>query len=273
MKSFKQFLSEEEARQGKLLTNKGTAQDFRNPKKIPFTGTDPTPTQSSSGSPEESKVPKVSPGQMEIPSGKPPKGTKTKVSGSKVRGAATDPWKQFPKKPKQQLGMPKTGPSSSLPGRTLAPAGGTTARPALPAAGETGRTPAQLNQIATERQARRAAEQAAKEAKKVKGGALALRPQGSSSIVPSGASSAAKEAEKAAAKTATKTAGKGILKTLGRVAGPASAALDVADEKSKGSGWVRSLAKGAAVAAGGALGGAAGSAVAPGAGTVAGAVG
>jgi hypothetical protein len=162
MKSFNQFLSEEEARQGKLLTNKGTAQDFRNPKKIPFTGTDPTPTPSSSGSSEAPKAPKVSPGQMEIPSGKPPTGTTTKVSGSKVRGAAT--------------------------------------------------------------------------------------------------------------KAATKTAGKGILKTIGKVAGPAAAALDVADERSKGSGWARSLAKGAVVAAGGAAGGAAGSVAGP-VGTVGGAVG
>ena len=90
--------------------------------------------------------------------------------------------------------------------------------------------------------------------------------------LPSGASSAAKEAEKAAAKAATKTVGKGVLKTLGKIAGPASAALDVADEKSKGSGWARSLAKGAVVAAGGALGGAAGTAAGP-VGTVGGAVG
>ena len=88
-------------------------------------------------------------------------------------------------------------------------------------------------------------------------------------LPPSATSSAAKETQKAA----TKTAGKGILRTLGRVAGPASAALDVADERSKGSGWARSLAKGAIVAAGGALGGAAGSAVAPGAGTLVGATG
>ena len=88
-------------------------------------------------------------------------------------------------------------------------------------------------------------------------------------LPPSAASSAAKESQKAAAKTV----GKGIFKTLGRVAGPASAALDVADERSKGSGWARSLAKGAIVAAGGALGGAAGSAVAPGAGTLVGATG
>jgi hypothetical protein len=85
---------------------------------------------------------------------------------------------------------------------------------------------------------------------------------------PSGTSSAAKETQKAA----TKTAGKGILRTIGRVAGPAAAALDVADERSKGSGWARSLAKGAVVAAGGALGGAGGSVAGP-VGTVAGATG
>lgn len=75
-----------------------------------------------------------------------------------------------------------------------------------------------------------------------------------------------------ATKAATKTAGKGILKGLGRVVGPASAVLDVADERSKGSGWLRSLAKGAVVAAGGAAGGAGGSVAGP-VGTVAGAVG
>ena len=102
-------------------------------------------------------------------------------------------------------------------------------------------------------------------------------PKPSSSSAASSAAkqvekSAAKEAEKVVAKTAAKTAGKGILKGLGKIAGPASALLDVADEKAKGSGWLRSLAKGATVAAGGALGGTAGSAVGP-AGTVAGAVG
>jgi len=63
-----------------------------------------------------------------------------------------------------------------------------------------------------------------------------------------------------------------VARVAGKIAGPAAAALDVADERSKGSGWVRSLAKGAAVAAGGALGGAAGSVVGP-VGTVAGATG
>jgi len=85
----------------------------------------------------------------------------------------------------------------------------------------------------------------------------ALRPQGS----PGSA---------AVTNTATRATGKGILKGLGRVVGPASAALDVADERSKGSGWLRSLAKGAVVAAGGAAGGAAGSVAGP-VGTVVGA--
>jgi hypothetical protein len=62
------------------------------------------------------------------------------------------------------------------------------------------------------------------------------------------------------------------LRIAGRVAGPAAAAIDVAAEKSKGSGWARSLAKGAVTAAGGALGGAAGSVAGP-VGTVAGGVG
>jgi len=62
------------------------------------------------------------------------------------------------------------------------------------------------------------------------------------------------------------------LKVAGKIAGPAAAALDVADERAKGSGWARSLAKGAVVAAGGALGGAAGSVAGP-VGSVGGAVG
>lgn len=98
-------------------------------------------------------------------------------------------------------------------------------------------------------------------------------PSGSKpKALPSGASSAAKEAEKVVTKTATKSVGKGILRAAGKIAGPASAALDVADERSKGSGWARSLAKGAVVAAGGALGGAGGSVAGP-VGTVGGAVG
>ena len=73
MKSFSQFLqesylNEEEARQGSLMTRSGKPQDFRNPKKTPFTATDPTPTPASrrlpAGAPE---APKASTGQLEIP--------------------------------------------------------------------------------------------------------------------------------------------------------------------------------------------------------------
>ena len=249
MKTFNQFLNEcylsEEEVQGRLLTNRGTAQNFRNPKRIPFTGTDPTPTPASrrlpAGSPEG---PRTSPGQMEIPEPKT-----TKVPGSKVRG--------------------ETG-NSGTPGRSPRPYSGTTSPAARvePAGGANpqqepvspSRTKAELENILASRRAAREAAQKAKDST-----ALALRPQ----VSPG---SAAKEAEKAAAKTATKATGKSILKGLGRVVGPASAALDVADERSKGSGWLRSLAKGAVVAAGGAAGGAAGSVAGP-VGTVVGAGG
>jgi hypothetical protein len=101
------------------------------------------------------------------------------------------------------------------------------------------------------------------------GGPLA---KAASQEASAGAKAATNAVAKEAEKAAVKTAGKGILRGLGKIAGPASAVLDVADEKAKGSGWLRSLAKGATVAAGGALGGTAGTAAGP-VGTVAGAVG
>lgn len=110
-------------------------------------------------------------------------------------------------------------------------------------------------------------------AERLKNAAAGSGPSGRTIVTPPPSSGvAAKEAEKAAARTAARVTGKGILRAAGRIVGPASAALDVADERSKGSGWARSLAKGAAVAAGGALGGAAGSVAGP-VGTVGGAVG
>ena len=168
-----------------------------------------------------------------------PQGTTTTVPGSNLRGETSG------RSPKPYSGT--TSPSARV-----EPAGSGNSQQ-TPEKSAPSRTPADLQNTLADRRAKRAAEQAAKTAK---GGELALRPQGSSS----------------AAKTATKTAGKGILKTLGKIAGPASAALDVADERSKGSGWARSLAKGAVVAAGGALGGAAGTVAGP-VGNVAGAVG
>ena len=241
----------------------------------------------------------------------------------KPSGAATNPWEQFPKKRQPQLGLPKTGPSSTLPGRTLPPAGGTTAKPALPAAGQTQKgaplaritssnpgipdammrgaqdaankpsatpkppasTPTKPSSVGkppalSSTNARRASAEAKKAAAAAgtgSSGKTIVTPAPSSGGKPptgsSGSSSAAtKEAEKAVTKTATRSVGKGILKGIGKIAGPASAALDVADERSKGSGWARSLAKGTVVAAGGALGGAGGSVAGP-VGTVGGAVG
>jgi hypothetical protein len=88
MKSFSQFLQEsyipeEEARQGSLFTRSGKPQDFRNPKKTPFTATDPTPTPASKRLPAgSSSSAKSSLGQLEIPEPKT-----TKVSGSQFRNA------------------------------------------------------------------------------------------------------------------------------------------------------------------------------------------
>ena len=178
-----------------------------------------------------------------------------------------DPWTQFPKKPQPQMGLPKGGPSSTLPGRTLAPAGGTSTKPALPAAGQTSApksivkaspttpTRAPIQQIRTDLNVPTPSNLPSKPkqlALPAAGQTGGKPPSGPKIKVPSG------------------------LKKVGRVGGkllgPAAAALDVADEKAKGSGWARSLAKGAAVAAGSALGGAAGSVAGP-VGTVGGSVG
>lgn len=215
------------------------------------------------------------------------KTTKVESPARKPSGAAADPWKQFPKKPQQQPGMPKTGPSSTLPGRTLAPAGGTTAKPALSAKGETAR-----------------------------GGPLAKIPKSSSSLaktppieavkvsdvtepkgkLPSSSSSARQAIQ--TTKTGTDLA-KGAADTLkkggkfskwgGRALAGAGAALDAADEykaqRERGRRRGSSAAMGVTKAAGGLAGAQAGAAggaalgatigsVVPGAGTaIGGAVG
>lgn len=188
------------------------------------------------------------------------------IKSTKVKSPARkpgDPWNQFPRKPQKQLGIPTSGPSSQVPGRTLAPAGGTSTRPALPPSGSTAR-----------------------------GGALAktsapkpapvpeIKPVSVRDVTPKPkALPAGKPPSTSAPKPTTPTATVGkppsgpklkvpsglgkVGRVAGKLVGPAAAALDVADERSKGSGWARSLAKGAAVAAGGALGGAAGSVAGP----------
>jgi hypothetical protein len=109
MKSFSQFLyeaylSEEEARQGSLFTRSGNPQNFKNPKKIPFTATDPTPIPQSKRLPGATPVDvsKAPQGQLNLPisGSKPtntpgsagtsstprPPGTTTTVSGSAITG-------------------------------------------------------------------------------------------------------------------------------------------------------------------------------------------
>lgn len=105
------------------------------------------------------------------------------------------------------------------------------------------------------------------------GGQLVNRMKSAASNVKNVASSALSKVKGnlAAANTASKAAGGGVKSVLGKVAGPVmGGVIDTADEKSKGSGWGRSLAKGVTTAVGTALGAAAGTAAAPGAGTLAG---
>jgi hypothetical protein len=288
MKSFSQFLKEEEARQGSLMTRSGKPQDFRNPKKIPFTGTDPTPTPASKrllpGAPE---APKTSPGQLEIPEPKT-----TKVSGSKFRNAgearqgslltksggaqnftggrtpfvATEPVKAIKRLPEAPPEAPKTSPGQQVIRQTSNPPT-TKALPPSPKGGDlavkssTGLSTKPIQQIKTDLNVPTPKEFGGSKKQ------LALPSAGQTSAskpsvgkLPSGP------------KIKVPAGAKGLLRGAGKIAGPAAAALDVADERAKGSGWARSLAKGAVVAAGGALGGAAGSVAGP-VGSVGGAVG
>jgi len=93
------------------------------------------------------------------------------------------------------------------------------------------------------------------------------------SIKPNTSTSAlaTRSSELARAANTTSKFSKG-LKLAGRAVAPVAFAADVASERSKGSGWLRSLAKGAVSAAGGAAGAAGGSVAGP-VGTVAGGVG
>lgn len=175
MKSFSQFLqesylSEEEAVQGSLLTRKGI-QDFRNPKKVPFTSTDPIKQGPRSPLPDKPEAPTTSPGQLEIPQGKT-----TKVQS----------------------------PAQPAPATPAAPSGGQASAPKPP---------------------------------------VGKPPAGPKIKVPAGAGKA--------------------LRVAGKVLGPAAAALDVADERAKGSGWLRSGLKAAVVGGAGALGAAAGAPLTP----------
>jgi len=247
MKSFNQFLNEcylsEEEVQGKLLTNRGTAQNFTNPKRIPFTGTDLIKQGPRSPLPDSPQKPRVSSGQMEIPSGNPPTGTTTKVPGSKVRGE-TGKGGALALRPKSSSALtttPKSGAlaTTSKSSNALAtiPKSGNLANKSSSSVVDTSVKPVDV---------------------KVLNEPKGKLPSGSKpKALPSGASSVPSGSK---VPKAPKVSGK--FAKVGRLLGPASAALDTvtstADERSKGSGWARSLAKGATVAAGGLLGGTAG---------------
>jgi hypothetical protein len=275
MKSFNQFLNEsylsEAEVQGKLLTSKGTSQDFRNPKKTPFTGTDPTPVPASRRlSPAGPKGTKASPGQMEIP--KSPTGTTTRVPGSSVRGSekmsqgslltrsggaqnftggktpfvSTEPVKTTKRLSAVAPEAPKASPGQQVIRQNSTP----TSRPALPPGKSGGQLAKPINAI-PDSMGRGAYDAARKQASTSKS---ASSTPSSTRKVSSSGGRPPKPPE------APKVPGK--FAKIGKLAGPASAALDTAlstaDERSKGSGWARSLAKGATVAAGGLAGGAAG---------------
>ncbi len=289
MKSFSQFLKEEEARQGKLFTSKDKPQDFRNPKKVPFTGTDPTPTPASKRlSPGAPEAPKSSPGQLEIPEPKT-----TKVSGQRVRSAgemrqpslitksggaqdftksgkgkvpftSSEPVKATKRLPETPTPAPKTSPgqmeidfnakpSSSKPpssSTTTWRPGGENVKRTFPKPASTPSTPSSSTTTW-----RPGGENVKRTFPKP-----ASTPSTPSTPSPSGGKSSTPSPSKGKSPVGAKPTGK-FGKAL-KVLGPAATALDVglsaADERAKGSGWGRSLAKGAAVAAGGLAGGALG---------------
>ena len=254
MKSFSQFLNEsylreEEAVQGRLLNRKNQAyKDINNPN----TGnrgyaTDPTPTPASrrlpAGAPE---APKASPGQLNIPepktttvasptttsssgpTGTPPTGPVRSSIGN-VSGPASNPTRP--------TGTPPTGPVRSSIGNVSGPASNPTRPTGTPPTGPVRSSIGNVSGPASN----------PKPPKPPKGVKPPTSPTPTSPTVgkpPIGVKPSGKWAK------------------IGKFAGPAAAALDTAlstaDERSKGSGWARSLAKGATVAAGGLAGGAIG---------------
>lgn len=277
MKSFSQFLQES-------YLNEGVAPSERRPARRRTGG--PTPEQvkadidAKEAAAAERKAARKPSGaaarpDLQFKSSK----VESPATSRKPSGAAKDPWRQFPKKPQQQMGLPKEGPSSRLPGRALEPAGGTSPRPALPAKGETGRggtlaktspaTPATrptssssidipqkpVKVVDLDSQRRRDARA------KLKSAAAGTGPSGKPIITPPPkVQEPSSSGTKGKMPTGAKPTGKfaKALKVLGPVGTAADVAFSTADERAKGSGWARSLAKGATVAAGGLLGGAAG---------------
>jgi hypothetical protein len=289
------YLSEEEVVQPRLLNRRNQAyRDINNPNSgNRGYSTDPTPTPASrrlpAGAPEG---PRTSPGQMDIPEPKT-----TKVPGSDVRGEpgksgalATTPKpgtvantsksstsvvdtrvepvkvSDVTKDRGDVVKRPTSTPSApvgtkSNPERiNPTPTKDTPKKQAFKtktinvapstSASASGGNPPELSSNSSTSERWKAA------LKKKERAAAGSGPSGKATPMP-GSSSTGKPPK---SPDAPKVPGK--LGKVGKLLGPASAALDsvlsTADERSKGSGWARSLAKGATVAAGGLLGGTAG---------------
>jgi len=303
MKSFSQFLQEsylpeEDARQGKLLTNKGTAQNFTNPKKIPFTATDPTPTPASrrlpAGAPE---APKASPGQLSIPEPKT-----TKVPGSQFRNAGearqgslftksgkpqnftggrtpfvgTDPVKATKRLPAAPPEAPKVSAGQQVIRQSSTPP----SRPALPPSPSGG-------PLATRGTNPQAPPESMMRGAYDKASAPRTSPGGSGGKPPGLPSSGAKPSVSVAKPTTGKTPTNvkpssvvksgGALRKLGKLVGPLGVAADVGletmDQKSRGRKTGSALAMGATKAAGGLVGAKAGAATGAAIGSLAGPIG
>ena len=231
-----QFRNAGEARQGSLFTKSGGAQNFTKAGKgrVPFTSSEPVKATKRfpAAAPE---APKVSPGQMDIDfNAKPNKGaplalrtgSNPGIPDAMMRGAQ-DAANKPPATPKPPASTPSSTPKPSS---------------------SAGKPPALSSSSSTSARWKAALEKQRK-------AAAGSGSSGKTIITP--ASSGVKSPK---SPEAPKVPGK--LGKFGKVLGPVSTAVDTAlstaDERAKGSGWARSLAKGATVAAGGLLGGTAG---------------
>lgn len=275
MKSFSQFLQEsyieeEQADQLRILKRDNkTAYNLQKPIGNRGIATDPTPLPANRRlSPAAPEAPKEAPGQQVIRQTSNPPTTKALEPGkpgaplAKRINQIPDPMAQGAYDAARS--NPRTGTSSNP-----------TATPSTPPSSTSQRRPPAANTTPQRRPP------SANPSSRIEvvgkppsgspprspGGALALRPQGSSALTtPAGSQSNVINVRATTVPTPARPKIPGL-----KSGGVLSAALGTADEKMSGSGWLRSLARGATVGTGAVLGGlaggAAGTAIAPGAGT------
>ncbi len=283
-----QFRNAGEARQGSFFTRSGRPQNFTGGR-TPFVATDPVKgTEKLPAGPE---TPKISPGQMEIDfNARSNSGNKGPVRPSigNVSGPASSPKKPAPANPStsssyRNVGVGRDGPVRPSIGNVSGPASSPKKpAPANPSTSSSYRnvgvgrdtfraqsaqpqqqTPKRSNPNIPTRnpgesreayaQRRMQATQQRKSGKTSSSSAIVPASRTSSSAIVPASNQPGKPPAGAKPSTWSK-----IGKWGGRAFTALDAASNVADEKAKGSGWVRSLAKGAAVTAGGLAGGALG---------------